>query len=104
MLVNEYVASVASRCRERFDFYARSGDGPRDLKGVRFSRARAVLSLINLVKNNILIDESGHACLADFGLVAIISDGTSHTSSSSFTPRPGPVDEPRALVPGGFWS
>jgi serine/threonine protein kinase len=74
-----------------------------DLKGVRFSRARAVLSLINLVKNNILIDESGHACLADFGLVAIISDGTSHTSSSSFTPG-GTVRwmSPELLYPEDF--
>ena len=44
------------------------------------------LSLTDPVKTNILIDETGHACLADFGLVAIISDGTSHASSSSFTP------------------
>ena len=38
---------------------------------------------MDIVKNNVLIDEAGHACLADFGLLAIISDGTSHASSSS---------------------
>jgi serine/threonine protein kinase len=81
------VASVASRCRERFDFCARSGDDPRGPQGGTFFESQGCyLSLINLVKNNILIDESGHACLADFGLVAIISDGTSHASSNSFTP------------------
>jgi hypothetical protein len=42
------------------------------------------LSLMNVVKANILIDEAGHACLADFGLLAIISDSVSHASSSSF--------------------
>ena len=41
------------------------------------------LSLMDIVKTNILIDETGHACLADFGLLAIISDATSHASSSS---------------------
>jgi serine/threonine protein kinase len=54
-----------------------------DLKGVRFREPGSSLSLIDLVKANILIDENGRACLADFGLLAIISDGTSHTSSGS---------------------
>ena len=98
------MVSVASRCRERFDFYARSGDGPRGPQGGTFFESQGCsLSLINLVKKNILIDESGHACLADFGLVAIISDGTSHTSSSSFTPG-GTVRwmSPELLYPQDF--
>jgi hypothetical protein len=80
------VASVAGRCRERFDFYARSGGDPRGPQGGTFFESQSCsLSLINLVKTNILIDETGHACLADFGLLAIISDDTSHESSDSLT-------------------
>ena len=37
------------------------------------------------VKANILIDQTGHACLADFGLLTIISDPANLLSSSSFT-------------------
>ena len=37
------------------------------------------------VKANILIDQTGRACLADFGLLTIISDPANHLSSSSFT-------------------
>ena len=33
-------------------------------------------------KANILIDQTGHACLADFGLLTIISDPTNFTASS----------------------
>ena len=43
------------------------------------------LSLMDIVQVNILIDETGHARLADFGLLAIIWNGTSHTSSSLLT-------------------
>jgi len=34
---------------------------------------------------NVLIDQSGHACLADFGLLTIVSDPTNHFPSSSYT-------------------
>ena len=37
------------------------------------------------IKPNILIDKTGHARLADFGLLTIISDPTKFTASSSFT-------------------
>ena len=36
------------------------------------------------IKDNILIDQTGRACLADFGLLRIVSDGTNSTSSNSF--------------------
>ena len=36
------------------------------------------------MKANILIDETGHARLADFGLLTIVSDGTNTISSNSF--------------------
>ena len=38
------------------------------------------------VKANILIDQAGHARLADFGLLTIISDPANHLSSSSYSP------------------
>jgi serine/threonine protein kinase len=37
------------------------------------------------VKANILIDQAGHACLADFGLLTIITDPTNLLTSSSYT-------------------
>ena len=56
-----------------------------DLKGVCFDRWGCSLSaiLILSVKSNILIDQTGHARLADFGLLTIISDPTNLVSSSS---------------------
>ena len=40
-------------------------------------------SNIFFVKANILINQNGHACLADFGLLTILSDPTSFTASNS---------------------
>ena len=55
-----------------------------DLKGVRLLRMSVVrLSSDLFVKANILIDQGGHACLADFGLLTIVSDPTNPTASSS---------------------
>ena len=56
-----------------------------DLKGVGLLDS-APLSISDAlsVKANILIDETGCACLADFGLITIISDTTSLVSSSQF--------------------
>ena len=56
-----------------------------DLKGVRFSRRSHSSSLTEPAKANILIDETGRARLADFGLLTIISDPKYHLSSSSHT-------------------
>ena len=36
-------------------------------------------------KANIMIDQSGHACLADFGLLTFVSDPTNPTGSNSVT-------------------
>ena len=44
------------------------------------------VSLCLFAKANILIDENGNACLADFGLLIIISDPTNPTVSSSYAP------------------
>ena len=57
-----------------------------DLKGVSLlDSASLPISNSPSVKANILIDETGHACLADFGLVTIISDATNLVSSSPHT-------------------
>ena len=37
------------------------------------------------VKDNILIDQTGHARLADFGFLTIISDAATHLPSSSYS-------------------
>ena len=57
-----------------------------DLKGVgSLGLPPLLISDISLTKANILIDETGRACLADFGLLTIISDATSLVSSSPLT-------------------
>src|SRR5258708_2148807 len=54
-----------------------------DLKGVGLlCSTPPSISNKSSVKANILIDETGHARLADFGLLAIVSDATGHASSS----------------------
>jgi hypothetical protein len=77
------MVSVAGRSHEGLNLSAWSGNGPRGSQRSTFSRTSVSLSLTEIVKANILIDETGHACLADFGLLAIISDTTSHASSSA---------------------
>ena len=57
-----------------------------DLKGVCFNNQSCSSILSSFpAKANILIDKTGHARLADFGLVTIISDPTNLLSSSSYT-------------------
>ena len=57
-----------------------------DLKGVGLLCSTPPSASVNsFVKANILIDESGRALLADFGLLAIISDATGPGSSSPLT-------------------
>ena len=55
-----------------------------DLKGV-WIQALIITSPPKtlFIKLNILIDQDGHACLADFGLLTIILDSTYHTSSTT---------------------
>ena len=55
-----------------------------DLKGVWFWTLTLFLfSNVLPVKVNILVDQGGHARLADFGLLKIISDQTGFTTSGS---------------------
>jgi len=57
-----------------------------DLKGVRSNGLNyPAISPSLLVKANILIDQTGHARLADFGLLTVISDSTNLLASSSYT-------------------
>ena len=83
LLVDHCMVPVAGRSREGLNLSAWSGNGPRGSQRSAFSRASVSPSLTETIKANILIDETGHACLADFGLLAIISDTTSHVSSSA---------------------
>jgi hypothetical protein len=55
------------------------------LRGYVFESQGHSIPLTEIVKANILIDETSHACLADFGLLTITSDATNHGSSSSST-------------------
>ena len=55
-----------------------------DLKGVSFYGFGCLsISPSPHAKTNILIDQTGHACIADFGLLVIISDPSNASSSSS---------------------
>jgi len=54
-------------------------------RGCVFESQGHPLSLMDIIKANVLIDEAKHARLADFGLLAIISDATNLVSSASFT-------------------
>jgi serine/threonine protein kinase len=56
-----------------------------DLKGVRLRQLEPFILLSWCAKANILIDQTGRARLADFGLLTIISDPTNSFSSSSST-------------------
>ena len=56
-----------------------------DLKGVRFlCGGCSTISPCFPVKANILIDQTGHARLADFGLLTVISDPANLLSSTSY--------------------
>ena len=77
-----------------------------DLKGVRFFVDRVPHILLSLpVKTNILIDQTGNARLADFGLLTIISDSTNISSSSSYV-QGGTVRwmSPERIAPDRFGS
>ena len=74
-----------------------------DLKGVRLRTLVVTLPPNTVfIKANILIDEDGHARLADFGLL-IISDST-HSETSSLSKGAGTMRwmSPELLDPGRF--
>ena len=69
-----------------------------------FFIARVAPIMLSLpIKANILINQTGHACLADFGLLTIISDPKYLLSSSSHT-HGGTVRwmSPERIFPGKF--
>ena len=52
-----------------------------NLRGVRIRTHHHSCTPTQLPKTNVLIDNNGHACLADFGLIRITSDEPTITSS-----------------------
>ena len=56
-----------------------------DLKGVRLRQVEASTLLSLYIKANILVDRAARACVADFGLLTIISDPTSGLSTNVST-------------------
>jgi len=59
-----------------------------DLRGYEFECQPLPCLLTHfLIRANILIDKSGYAHLADFGLLTIVSDSTTYTASNSFAMR-----------------
>ena len=75
---------AAGRRREGLGLFTRPGNDPWRSQSGMYSRSWITLSLMGFVtKANILVNQTGHACLADFGLLTIASD-TNITSSNSF--------------------
>ena len=78
--------STAQRCRSGADVYAWSGDDTWRFKGGMISDAGdypAWNPNTSFIKANIMIDSNGHARLADFGLLTIVSDSANSTTTSS---------------------
>ena len=77
---------IARRRHQRVDIYARSSDDTwRSERGMVSSVDCCVHSSVMSfsLKANILVDESGHARIADFGLLTIVSDPVYSAASSS---------------------
>ena len=76
LITENYAVTVASGCYQGFDIHARAGDNPRESQGGTCSDSTVILLYPDLSdpKVNILIDNNGRACLANFGLLTIISD------------------------------
>ena len=73
-----------------------------DLKGVRFLVTRSSLyTQLTCSQANVLINNSGHACLTDFSLLTIASDRSIFTSSCV---QGGTLQwmSPELIDPGGF--
>ena len=81
-----YIIYLAERRRQGLDLYPWPGDDSRGFERGASSTARVTPILPSLpVQANILIDQTGHARVADFGLLTIISDPKYLLSSSSHT-------------------
>ena len=81
---------IASRCCSRVDVYAQRGDDTWGSEGSEFIGIRPTAPSLIFLKANILIDEDGHARLADFGLTMIISD-PAHATISNFSKAGGTI-------------
>jgi len=81
---NNHCIPVARRCHLWINVHPQCGDGAWRSEGGRSLKlVSSFLSQTQFVKLNILIDQHGHARLADFGLLTIVSDHTTFTTSSS---------------------
>ena len=77
---------IAQRCRSRTDIHSRSSDDTWRFEGCMASNVSEYPSCSTkppFFKANILIDGDGHARLADFGLLTIVSDSANSTTTSS---------------------
>ena len=74
---------AAQRCCPRIDIHARRRGNPRGFEGGKSSNAGVTVSRLTCPKANILVDQDGHARLADFGLTTIVSESTYPITSSS---------------------
>ena len=84
--MNKLGHTAERRCC-RANLYSSAGNDPRGSQRRTFSmpRAASLSYYLFLVKDNILIDQTGHARLADFGFLTIISDAATYLPSSSFS-------------------
>ena len=95
---------IAWRRCSRIDIYARSEDGTWRLeRGMISDTSHHILSNVDCIELNILIDEDGNAQLADFGLLNIIPDST-YTATTTSSGRVGTVRwmSPELIVPARF--
>ena len=76
---------IVGRCRKRLEPYALSeNDSWRSQRSTPSPGTRTTHSDRFLQKANVLIDRTGHARLADFGMLTIASDITGAACSNSF--------------------
>jgi len=75
--------TTAERCHNGVDLYARSRNNPWKPQGGTCPNPAVTLPYPSLSdpKSNILINNEGRACLADFGLLTITSDEPTMTST-----------------------
>ena len=85
LIADRYLTHTVPRHCQGVDIYAQPSDDSWGSERGAFSESCLVFRLISVIKANILIDHEGHARLADFGLLAIVSDPGHPTTSGSYT-------------------
>ena len=90
LIVDNRATPTAGRRREGLNLHARSGNGSRGSQGgaSRKAATRSFFLTTSISQANILIDQTFHARLADFGLLSTLSDlSTSNSSAKGGTAR-----------------